>query len=120
MLQHFFLVGIGGAIGAMCRFAVYKIFPGAESYWVTLAINILGSFIIGIILGFATTTTSSPENIKFLLATGFCGGFTTFSAFSAENMELLIHQKYIKAFVYSAISVCTGIAACFVGYKFTS
>ncbi len=120
MLQNFFLVGIGGAVGAMCRFALYRLFPGAEPYWVTLGINIIGSFIIGIVLGFASTTSSSHENIKLIVATGICGGFTTFSAFSAENIQLLTQQKYLIAFAYSALSVCLGIAACFLGFKFTS
>ncbi len=120
MLQNFFLVGIGGAVGAMCRFAVYKLFPGSEPYWITFGINILGSLIIGLVLGFASTTTGSPDNIKLLVATGICGGFTTFSAFSAENMELLTQQKYLIAFIYSTMSVCIGIAACFLGFKLTS
>lgn len=119
MLQNFILVGLGGAVGAICRYGLYKIFPSADNYLITFFINIIGCLVIGLVMGYAALESKSSENIKLLVATGICGGFTTFSAFSAENIQLILDHKIFTAFLYSALSVCAGIAACYAGYKLT-
>ena len=117
MFKNFLLVGLGGAIGSMLRYAVYLIITTKQFPVATLAINITGSFIIGVVLAAGLKDESFLNNWKIFLATGICGGFTTFSAFSLENITLLQNGKYFIAFIYIAASIVLGIAASFLGYK---
>jgi fluoride exporter len=116
MLKDFLLVGAGGAIGSIARYAGnilfhYKPFPAT-----TFFINIIGSFIIGIVMGWCIKNEPAT-NWKLFLATGICGGFTTFSAFSFENLLLLQNGKIFLSLLYITGSVVLGIAAAWLGYK---
>ena len=82
-----------------------------------LVVNITGSFIIGIVFALSIKEAGLSNNWKLFLATGICGGFTTFSAFSLENMGLLQSGKYGMAFTYIALSIVLGIVATFLGYQ---
>ena len=107
---YLILVGIGGMIGSIGRYLAGKvvqtrtdsIFP-----YSTLSVNLLGSFILGLILSIATRRNLSPEWGLFL-GTGVCGGFTTFSAFSLENLNLL-QQKPALSILYISISLAGGV-----------
>jgi len=117
MLKNLLLVGLGGGLGSMLRYAGHiliktKLFPYA-----TLAVNIIGCFIIGIVFAMSIKAEPLSANWKLFLATGICGGFTTFSAFSLENMGLLQSGKYALAIIYIALSVVLGITASFLGYS---
>jgi CrcB protein len=119
MFKNFLLVGLGGAIGSMLRYVFYlaitvKQFPAA-----TLIINVIGSFVIGAVLALSLKDEQFANNWKLFLATGVCGGFTTFSAFSAENMILLQNEKYIVALAYIVLSIVLGIAAAWLGFTLT-
>ncbi len=116
MIKNLLLVALGGGIGSMLRYAGSllvgsKIFPYA-----TLSVNIIGSFIIGIVFAISLKDAAFSNSWKLFIATGICGGFTTFSAFSLENMGLLQSGKYGLAFMYIALSIVLGIAATFFGY----
>ena len=116
MLKNLLLVGFGGGLGSILRYVsslliTTKIFPYA-----TLAVNITGSFIIGMVFALSIKDAAITNNWKLFLATGICGGFTTFSAFSLENMGLLQSGKYGLAFTYIGLSIVLGIAATFLGY----
>lgn len=116
--MSFLLVGAGGAIGSMLRygvalFPVNKLFP-----YPTFIVNILGSFIIGCLLGLLLKNSITTYGWKFL-ATGICGGFTTFSALSLEGFELLQQQRYIIFFLYYFLSIVIGLAAVLLGYTLT-
>ncbi len=120
MFKNFLLVGLGGALGSMLRYAAYlfitaKYFPAA-----TLAVNIMGSFIIGLVLALSTKDETFFNNWKLFLATGICGGFTTFSAFSTENVALLQNEKYAVALLYITLSIVLGISAAWLGYNIIS
>ena len=117
MIRNFLLVALGGALGSVLRHTASLIIPAKHFPWPTLAVNIAGSFLIGLILALSTKEESFLYNWKLFLATGICGGFTTFSAFSLENMELLQNGKYLLAATYIALSVVLGIAAAFAGFK---
>lgn len=111
------MVGLGGAIGSMLRYAVYLFFPVKDFPLATLLVNIIGSFVIGAVFAYSTTSETFLNNWKLFLATGVCGGFTTFSAFSAENITLMQNGKYSLALLYIMLSVVTGIAAAWLGFK---
>jgi len=111
------LVGLGGGLGSILRYGASllihtKIFPYA-----TLVVNIMGSFIIGVVFALSIREEGLSGNWKLFLATGICGGFTTFSAFSLENMGLIQSGKYGMVLTYILISLVLGILATFLGYQ---
>lgn len=118
MIRNFLLVAAGGGIGTMLRYAVYLLFRINNFPLATLLINIAGSFIIGLIMAFSLKSTDSlPDASRLFLVTGLCGGFTTFSAFSYENLQLMQSGKYNLAFLYILLSVVFGLLAAWAGFK---
>ena len=117
MLKNFLLVGLGGGIGSMLRYATSLMITSRYFPYATLAVNICGSFVIGLVLAMSVKNEQFLNNWKLFLAVGICGGFTTFSSFSAENMELLQNGKAMSAFIYIAASVIFGIVAAWLGFK---
>lgn len=115
-MKEFLLVGAGGAIGSMLRYAGNLLYNSKSFPVTTFLINIIGSFVIGLVIGYSVKYQSST-NWKLFLATGICGGFTTFSAFSFENLVLLQNGKFFTCLLYIAGSVVLGIAAAWLGYK---
>jgi CrcB protein len=120
MLKELLLVGLGGGIGSMLRYAAAAIAGPKQFPWITLSINILGSFLMGVVIAWSIKNVNFAANWKPFLAAGLCGGFTTFSAFSAENMALLQNGKMGTAMLYILMSVVAGIASCFWGYSLFS
>ena len=116
MLKTITLVGIGGAIGSILRYlASYLInnkflstFPVG-----TMVVNITGCFLIGVVFAFAEKNSISPE-WRFFLATGICGGYTTFSTFSLESFSLIREGHTAYALTYIIGSVVLGILATFL------
>ena len=117
MVKNFLLVGLGGGIGSMLRYASYLFLSNKNFPFATLTVNIIGSFIIGLVLALSVKDENFLNNWKLFLATGICGGFTTFSALSAENVALLQTGKYFIALSYIAASIVLGIAAAWLGFK---
>ena len=107
-------VALGGAAGSVVRF-LFSVWikPSGGFPWPTLAVNILGCFAIGLVYGF--TSRHASEQMRLVLATGFCGGFTTFSAFGYENLTLIQSQQYALASAYVAASIVGGMAAVWLG-----
>jgi CrcB protein len=116
MLKTITLVGIGGAIGSILRYlastGIQNKFLSAFPYG-TLCVNISGCFLIGVIYALAARNNVSPE-WRFFLATGICGGYTTFSTFSYESLSLLRDGELLYAGLYIAASVFLGILATFI------
>ena len=117
MFKNFLLVGLGGAIGSILRYGSALLIGTKTFPLATLLINITGSFVIGMVIGFSLRNESFSNNWKPFLATGICGGFTTFSAFSFENMELLENGKYFLCALYIIASIVLGIIGALVGYR---
>jgi len=117
MLKNILLVGLGGGIGSILRYGSGLLVDSKYFPWSTLVVNVIGSFIIGLVLAFSVKDESFLNNWKLFIATGVCGGFTTFSAFSAENLALFQNGKYGMAMCYIILSVVLGIAAAFLGYQ---
>ena len=86
-LRNILLVALGGALGSVCRYLLSKLSLGTFP-WGTLTVNILGSLLIGLLTGLMLRGSVSPE-MKLLLVTGFCGGFTTFSTFANESFGMM-------------------------------
>jgi len=117
MLKNLLLVGLGGSIGSMARYAVSLLIRSKSFPYATLSVNIIGSFIIGVVFAMSIKEAGLSNNWRLFLATGICGGFTTFSAFSLENMELLQNGKIGMALSYIIFSILLGIIATFLGYQ---
>lgn len=116
MIKQFLIVGLGGGIGSMLRYAANVLYSSKSFPITTLLINIIGSFIIGIVIAWSIKNPSS-ENWKLFLATGICGGFTTFSAFSFENLAMLQNGKFSLSLLYIAGSILLGVSAAWLGFK---
>ncbi len=116
-MKQLLLVFIGGGFGSIARFLLAKYFNSTTTgipYGTFLA-NILGSLFIGLILGLAAKNDTLTQNQTLLLATGFCGGFTTFSTFAYENHVFLKAGDFTSFFIYAVGSFALGFAAVFLG-----
>ncbi|MCF4098653.1 fluoride efflux transporter CrcB [Maritalea mediterranea] len=115
--MSYILVGLGGAFGAMGRFGIGQLIMrfGLTGWpYATLAVNIIGSFIMGLVIALLARHTPEWSNsARLLLATGFCGGFTTFSAFSLDFISLYERGQTMSALLYVGLSVVLSIAALF-------
>jgi CrcB protein len=118
MLRTLIFIGIGGGLGSVFRYLtsllVVKYFR-SEFPWATFVANIIGCFLIGLLVGFIEKSHDTNSMIRYLFITGFCGGYTTFSTFSAENISLFQSGQYITALIYILLSVTTGITAVWFG-----
>lgn len=112
------IVGIGGAIGAVCRYLVglLPLLTGSAFPFKTFLINIAGCFLIGVIAALALKGTLNPRIVLFLKV-GFCGGFTTFSSFALETSGLLEQGFSATAALYIISSVALGYLACLLAQR---
>lgn len=103
-------------MGSAIRFLIGKSIPLGEGFpYGTFLVNVLGSFAIGIIMGFALKNNGVSQNTVLFLATGFCGGFTTFSAFALENYGFLKNGDTGMFALYVFGSIVLGLASVFLG-----
>ena len=109
------MVGIGGFIGSVCRYLIglLPIGAGGGFPFKTLAINVIGSFCIGLIAALTAKNQGLNPHMVLMLKVGVCGGFTTFSTFAYESTELIRSGHALMAFAYICISVILGVAAVF-------
>ena len=114
-------VAVGGAMGSVARFwlsGAMTALTGPRFPWGTLLINVLGSLVIGLVAGMTLTPAriGVHPGIRIFLMTGICGGFTTFSAFSLQTLELMQTGDVVPAFGYAAGSVVLCVAATYCGW----
>lgn len=118
-MNGFFLVALGGAIGASLRHGagLAAVRLGAVGWpWATFFVNVTGSLAMGALVGWlALKGAEGGQNLRLFLATGVLGGFTTFSAFSLEVAEMIEQGALAKAASYAGVSLLVGVAALFVG-----
>jgi fluoride exporter len=122
MFRTLLLIGTGGFLGSISRYLASKFIQNNFSTAFplgTFMVNIAGCFLIGFIYGISEKSALLTTGWKLFLAVGFCGGFTTFSAFANENLALLRDGEIFYFFIYSGLSVMLGITATFFGVLFT-
>jgi fluoride exporter len=114
-LQQSLLVALGGAGGAWLRFATGRLIGTASFPWTTLSVNLIGSFAMGLLAGWLARHGQSGEPWRLLLGVGLLGGFTTFSAFSLELVELGQRGSLGSAAFYAALSIAGGVLGLIAG-----
>ena len=112
-MRSVLFIALGGALGAVCRYLISRL-ADTSFPWGTFVVNLLGSFLIGIFVGFVHKGLLSSD-MKFLLVTGFCGAFTTFSTFASESLAMLRVGDALLMALYVGLSVALGIAAVYAG-----
>ncbi|TXE11117.1 fluoride efflux transporter CrcB [Seonamhaeicola algicola] len=116
-MKQLLLVFIGGGFGSVLRYVISKYLNSATTGipYGTFTANILGSLLIGVILGLAVKNNTLNQSQTLLLATGFCGGFTTFSTFAYENHVFLKSGDFTTFAFYTIASFIIGFLAVFLG-----
>jgi len=121
MFKTLFLVGSGSCIGGIARYLIGKLAQeaiGLAYPFGTLLVNVSGCLLIGLIYGFSDKQLIAPD-WRFFLATGLCGGYTTFSSFSYENISLLREGQTFIFFLYVFLSLALGLLATWLGIALT-
>ena len=113
----FLFVALGGAVGAMGRYALSLIPVKTVFPFITLITNILGAMAIGFIVGLLSAKDNLSPNVSLFWKTGVCGGFTTFSTFSLEAWQLMEKGNYLLSVLYAVLSVVCCIAGVWIGRK---
>ena len=115
-MREIIIVGLGGFVGSAGRYAVYIVlnnhFP-EKSFLGTLAVNLIGCLVIGLLGG---SITKFNSQVGLFLMAGLCGGFTTFSSFAFDGLKLLKGGIYFDFFLYLTVSTAGGLLLCFCGY----
>lgn len=107
-MNTYIAIFIGGGLGSLARYGVGKYVSKiifGEIPFGTLFANVLSAFILGIFLGISSSKSYETSEAKYLIAIGFCGGFSTFSAFSAESFELLKNGMFFQCGINIAANV---------------
>ena len=118
MFRNLLLIGIGSCAGGIARFLcqqfVQKNYPASLPLG-TLGVNVTGCFIIGIIYGIGNKGNILSPELRLLMTTGFCGGYTTFSSFALENIGMMQEGEFFNAALYIFLSLFVGFAAVYAG-----
>jgi len=119
MLKNVLLIGLGGFIGSIARYFVSKLNNHLE--WLsipvgTLVVNVIGSFLIGFLIGISEKSPILTVELRMFLMVGLCGGFTTFSSFTGENLMLMRNGQFLPLFLYTGLSILLGFTAVYFGY----
>ena len=118
-MRTFWAVAIGAALGGVARYYLASALQqrlGATFPWGTLVVNVSGSLLLGVLIRYALATPTVSVEMRALLTTGFCGGYTTFSTYSYETATLLEDGQYGRAGAYALASVVVALGATFAGF----
>lgn len=115
-MTRFLIVAAGGAFGAVARYGLARLLPATGWPWVTLAVNVVGGLLMGLLTGWlAFRGGANTEAIRLFAAVGVLGGFTTFSAFSLETVLMIERRQLAMAGGYVAALVALSVLALFLG-----
>ena len=109
------LAGLGGGLGSSVRFVLYSFFDNLGP-WVTLIVNVSGGLLIGYLMRSFETNPSSDDFRAFWVA-GFCGGFTTFSAFGLYFFNFIRQEQIAVGFLYAILSFAGTVFAVYLGFR---
>jgi CrcB protein len=119
-VKFFWPVAIGAALGGVARFYLGELIQnrtGAADFPVgTLVVNVTGSFLVGVVLRIAFRSGTMNEQLRIFLASGFCGGYTTFSTFSYETLTMIENGRAGRAAGYAGASLGLGLLATYAGF----
>lgn len=115
--MNFIFVATGGALGSVFRYILSLILIKSSFPLATFLVNVIGSVIIGMLFGLSFRKNNYANEINLFLKTGFCGGFTTFSTFSLEVLELIEKEKYLIASLYMGTTLFFTILGVYIGKK---
>lgn len=123
MIKNILITGTGGFIGSVARYFFSGLNMNIDYFSIpfgTLLVNITGSFIIGFLTGISERSTILTTEWRLFLMVGLCGGFTTFSSFTNENLMLLHNGQFLSILLYTGLSIFLGFIAVFFGYALTN
>ena len=115
-MREFLLVFIGGGLGSVLRFKFNRLIPVGSFPYSTLTVNMIGSFLIGVIIGYLISNNMLKSDYYYFLIIGICGGLTTFSAFSLDNLNLLRSNDLLNLILYILASVFFCILLAYAGF----
>jgi len=122
MLKQLLLIGAGGFIGSVARFLVSRLNSRVDWFSIpigTLTVNVVGSLLIGFLIGISEKSPILTVELRMFLMVGLCGGFTTFSSFTGENLILLRNGQIFPLLLYTGLSILLGFTAVYLGYLST-
>ncbi len=113
-MSSLFYVFIGGGLGSICRYGIGQAWDSSHTHYGTLIANIISCLILGLLIGMSAESLLKSHH-RLLLMTGFCGGFSTFSTFSGEMVQLYQGGNMTEASIYLVASIVAGIVSILVG-----
>jgi len=119
MLKQLLLIGLGGFAGSVARFLVSQLNTRIDWFSIplgTLTVNVVGSLLIGFLIGISERSPILTVEWRMFLMVGLCGGFTTFSSFTGENLTLLRNGQIFPLLLYTGLSILLGFTAVYLGY----
>ena len=115
--QAIIWVAFGGAVGAVGRYLVGLSLKAASGFpWATMSVNILGSLLMGLVIGWLSRLNGGSDALRLFVAVGILGGFTTFSAFSMDLFTLLERRDIAATVLYLGGSLLDGLVAFIIGF----
>lgn len=123
MIKNILLVGFGGFIGSVGRYFLSRLNLSLDILAIpigTLSVNIIGSYLIGFLTGMSEKSALITTEMRLFLMVGLCGGFTTFSSFTSENLVLMHNGQFLSVFLYTGLSILLGFIAVYLGYVTTN
>ena len=115
--QAIIWVALGGALGAVGRYLVGLLLKTASGFpWTTMSVNILGSLLMGLVIGWLSRQNGGSDALRLFVAVGILGGFTTFSAFSMDLFTLLERRDIAATMLYLGGSLLGGLLAFIIGF----
>ena len=123
MIRHILIIGTGGFIGSVARYFISMLNLNIDFFSIpfgTLLVNVIGSFIIGVLTGISEKSELLTLELRLFLMVGLCGGFTTFSSFTNENLMFLHNGQFLSILLYTGLSIFLGFIAVFFGYTLTN